>query len=176
MKGFTLIELLVVISIIAILIFVTTRGYKEYGQNQRLVEDANKLQSILRQAQNNAQTGTVCKIGIATYTATTWNVTLNSTNYILSPICKGAPVSPTPTLQQYSLPSGTTISAITQVDAGGRVCAGSFPTIIKFKNLSSEISFDNGCAPSDSPLEATLSSGSTSKIISIEKGGVIYVR
>lgn len=172
MKGFTLIELLVVISIIVILIVVALPSYNEYSRNQKLNDAASQLQSILRQAQNNAQTGTVCKIGTLTYTASSWKVTLNANNYRVFPVCAGAPASPTPIPQQYSLPQGVAISAVNK--------DGCSLTGISFKNLSSEVIFDlQGCNFNvNDVLEITLNlTGTTlNKTVVVEKGGGIYVK
>lgn len=184
MRGFTLLELLVVISIMAILTIIAVPSFNEYSRNQKLNDAASQLQSILRQTQNNAQTGTVCKIGSNIYTASSWKITFNANNYSVSPVCVEAPASPTPIPQQYSLPSGIIISNVLQTDIP--VPCGSIPSSIEYKNLSSEVSFNlgAGCTPGINALveitlcltdSATCPAGAPTKIVRVEKGGGIYI-
>lgn len=179
MRGFTLLELLVVISIMAILTVIAVPSFNEYSKNQKLNDAANNLQSVLRQAQNNAQTGTVCTIGGNTYTASSWKIIFNASNYSVSPVCIGV-LPPTPVSQQYSLPSGVIISAVKNKDNCGELSEG-----VSYKNLSSEVVFDlaNCNVNVNDTLNITFCltdsncpDGSMTKTVSIEKGGGIYVK
>lgn len=181
MRGFTLLELLVVISIIAILTVVAVPSFNQYSQSQKLNEAANNLQSVLRQAQNNAQAGTVCNTSSGIKKATHWRVNLNKVSpgnkyYSMDPICENGSVTAQPT----NLPEGVTISNL--------IFNGSCnPNTIEvhFGNVNSGVSFfdpDLGCLDNSSTvnanLEITLSLAGTTlnKIIVVEKGGGIYVK
>lgn len=175
MRGFTLIELLVVITIMAILVVVIVPNYGSYNNNQKLGDAARQLQTILRQAQNNAQTGTVCG---NTARAIYWDVNLqtvhpNNGSYTIycdigdGTIPKGQSIT-------LTLPTNITISNIS-IDT-----CSSANISVQFKNVSSEITFiDNtgGCPDTtNTKLKITLSlPGSTDKKVVVEKGGGIYV-
>lgn len=194
-KGFTLIELMVVIAIIAILVVIAIPSYNSYSNDQKLNEAVSQLQTILRQAQNNAQTGTICKIGSNTYTASSWIVILNSDQYSFTPACSGAPLTPTPSSQQYPLPSGVIISSVRIVNLPNfsdinacTVAPSASPdssTAIVYKNLSSEIEFNvggvgcpDGVSNPNVAVVITLSLNSSStntQDVVVEKGGPIYV-
>lgn len=182
-KGFTLIELLVVIAIMGILTIMVVPSYNEYSRNQKLADATGQLQSVLRQTQNNAQTGTICKIaGGATSKALYWYVDfmLNGTQYSLVPQCESGSQTFPPTL----LPTGVTISNISiypQNSTNGCSLATGQTLRVQFNNVTSNVLFNDlssGCPDNtNSSLEITLSlTGSQSKIIRIEKGGGIYVK
>jgi len=186
-SGFTLIELMVVIAIIAILVIIAIPSYGEYSKSQKLAEAANQLQTVLRQAQNNAQTGTQCKIGSNNYKASSWIITLNTGDYSIKPVCSEAPPIPTPNSQLNPLPSGVTISDVQVVNSplDTSPCPGFppappvSPTTIEYKNLSSEVVFNlPGCNPGvNAIVEITLSlDTNTSRTVVVEKGGGIYVK
>lgn len=198
MRGFTLIELMVVIAIIAILVVIAVPSYNDYNNNQKLTEAANQLQTVLRQAQNNAQTGTVCKSNSTGYKAPTWVIKLNSDRYSVYPSCDfstaiaGTP-TPSPVPQEHLLPSGVTISNfwILYLPGSSSCCDGTAqlsslnqPTI-EYKNLSSGVNFNigvSGCPqgvtdPNVAAVVILKDSSSTTNIrnIVIEKGGSIYI-
>lgn len=180
MRGFTLIELMVVIVIISILVVLGVPSYTAYNNNQKLTEATSQLQSVLRQAQNNAQTGTQCKVGANTYKALTWGVDLNSNKYTVSALCQEVSGEDVRTfknsLQEYSLPSGITISNVQFTDP---LCTDNdLPVSIDFKNLSSEATFQTSCSPGvNARAEITLGLSNSSNIrtLFVEKGGGIYI-
>lgn len=59
-KGYTLIEFLIVISIMAVLSIVVFVNFKTFSQDQILNKALGQTQSILREAQSNATSSTVC--------------------------------------------------------------------------------------------------------------------
>lgn len=172
MRGFTLIELMVVMAIMAILVVVVVPSYNEYNNNQKLSDATAQLQTILRQAQNNAQTGTVCKITGGTSKATNWHVDLSNggSSYSFAPTCETG----TQTAQTVLLPSGVTV-----LNLNISSCSYSPPAVqAQFANISSEIKFvASGCPDlTTQNLTITLSLGSSnSKNVVVEKGGAIYV-
>jgi type II secretion system protein H len=180
LKGFTLIELMVVIAIIAILVVVAVPSYNEYNKNQRLNEAANQLQATLRQAQNNAQTGTQCNPNTASASkAEYWYIQLpyngterNTSYYTLEPVCE----SGTQIFPSSLLPSEVVIS---NISIGG--CDISNTEIVKarFSNVNTNVTFEGstGCPDGiNSSMEITLENSSSSKTIIVEKGGGIYVK
>ena len=171
-KGFTLIELIVVIAIMGILVVMAVPSYTQYSKNQKLTDSASQLQTVLRQAQNNAQTGTVCNTG---YRALGWRVGLNYLAYEMLATCVGTPPSTTP--QIYNLPIGITISSITNEDGLSGLC--DIPATVIYNNLSSSAEFEvSRCSSGTNGfLDITLTQDGTgqTKIIRIEKGGGIYV-
>lgn len=187
-SGFTLIELMVVIAIMAILVVIALPSYNTYNSSQKLAEAANQLQTVLRQAQNNAQTGTGCRNNSITYNASKWTITLtlNSSNYTVTPTCDfsgfvGSP-TPTPISQVNQFPAGITITGVELVDLPNldNSCPATIPTTIDYKNLLSDVIFNiSGCsrgvtAPNVA-LRITLTLGSNTKTVVVEKGGGIYV-
>lgn len=178
MRGFTLIELLVVIAIMAILTIIAVPSYNDYSRNQKLNDAASQLQSVLRQAQNNAQTGTVCQITGGTSKAVYWYVDLNSapgsnSAYSLSPKCESGSQSS----QQINLPLDVTISNLNLPLTN---CSSS-NTWVQFINISSEVKFYDrgGMCPdtTNARLEITLLVGSSNtRTVVVEKGGGIYVK
>lgn len=181
MRGFTLIELLIVISIMAILTVAAIPGFNEYNRNQKINDAASNLQSVIRQVQNNAQTGTVCSNGSK---ATYWYIDLpfNGTNYSVGANCETG----TQTLSQATLPADVIISDISiyppnSTGTDGCLLETGDTLKVKFNNITSNVSFidssDHCLDNTNSNLEITLSlQGSQSKVVKIEKGGRIYVK
>lgn len=169
MRGFTLIELMVVLTVIAILIVVAVPSYNNYNNNQKLADAANQLQAILRQAQNNAQTGTLCNDGSK---SDYWHVDLTkgANSYSFTSSCSSQPI------QSTTLPSEVTVSDI-HLKETGIDCSASNAQV-QYKNISSEVNLVTSDCP-DTPnkhLEITLSlPDSSNRIVMVEKGGGIYV-
>lgn len=188
MRGFTLIELMVVIAIIAIIVVIAVPSYNEYNNNQKLADAANQLQTVLRQAQNNAQTGTACVSSSILYKATKWTIKLYSDRYEVSPVCDfstypaGTP-TPTPSLRSNPFPSGITISDVQIIDSplDTTPCSESLPATIEYTNLSSSavISDLSGCTPGVNAIAKIIlclnCPSTNTRTIKVETGGGIYV-
>lgn len=188
MRGFTLIELMVVIAIIAVLVVIAVPSYTQYNNNQTLNEAANQMQTVIRQAQNNAQTGTVCKISGGTSKATNWYVDISedssgtlplNTYYSFSPTCE----SGIQAAQQTTFPKGVSITDILFRDSPTDTGCSPLNAQVIFSNISSGITLLDkagaiGCPDAANRyVEITLSlSGSGSRVITVEKGGAIYVK
>jgi type II secretory pathway pseudopilin PulG len=176
---------MVVIAIIAIIVVVAVPSYNDYSNNQKLAEAVNQLQAVLRHAQNNAQTGTVCKDDSR---ALYWRIDISSdpslnTFYSLSPVCEGGSQPAVET----DLSAGVIVSnvAIVPVVISGSTTpcnvAGTLPLQVKFNNITSNISFNDPNSPrcvdeTNSNLEITLSSSGNTRKVVVEKGGGIYVK
>lgn len=69
-RGFTFVELLVVVALISMTTAYLVPKFANFGSKQRLNEIAEKLQSDLRSAQNNAVSGVQCRDGNGTIIST----------------------------------------------------------------------------------------------------------
>ena len=76
--GFTLIELLIVIAIIALLSLVGFVNFKDFAANQVIVKAAGEVQTLLRLAQSNATTSTLCN----NQGATSWSLKFSNAQTI----------------------------------------------------------------------------------------------
>src|SRR3989344_549373 len=65
-SGYTLIELLVVISIISILAVLGFVNFKDFATNQVTVKAQGEVQTLLRLAQSNATSSTLCNGNVVT--------------------------------------------------------------------------------------------------------------
>lgn len=182
--GFTLVELIVVIAILAILVVIAVPNYTSYNNDQKLNEAANQLQTILRQAQNNAQTGTQCKNTSSTGKALEWYVTFDTsstgnanTQYTFTANCEPG-ISQTPQIIYF--PSGIVISALRLRTSPSDTspCSPSSSGVY-FKNISSDVSFTNSGCPATTnqfiEIDISLTGTSNRRTIFVEKGGSIYV-
>lgn len=75
-RGYTLIELLVVISIISILAVLGFVNFKNFATDQVTVKAQGQVQTLLRLAQSNATSGTLC----GTSGGLPWSLIFNATN------------------------------------------------------------------------------------------------
>lgn len=81
--GYTLIELLVVISIIAILAVAGFVNFKSFSQSKVTEKAAGQMQTILRLAQSNATSSTLCPDpGVSDQGAKAWHLVMASNTTI----------------------------------------------------------------------------------------------
>lgn len=108
MRGFSLVELLIAISVLAILATLTIAGFYSFRSSVNLDEEAEKLVSVLRLAQNK----TVASVDGAVY-----GVRFEANKYILF---TGLPYgTSSPSNEIFNLPSGLEISSI-GINGGGQ--------------------------------------------------------
>ena len=141
-QGFTLIELLVVISIISILGVMGFVNFKDFSTDQVALKGVGQIQSLLRLAQTNATSFTVCN-GI---TATAWYLNFPNSNTIQLNCNPGGTVK-TYTLQDAqivvtgdsgcAIPFPLTVNYSTGAGTQSLVSAGALPSCL----LSSFITF-----------------------------------
>lgn len=162
--GYTLVELLVVISIVALVSVLVFVNSKEFTQDQLLIKASDQLQSALRLAQTNAQTGTVC----GTQEGSIWLISLTSDSFYLehdSGDCD----------KTYQL-EGVTISKITASDCGGSSLTS---LSIKYQPLAGNAVFQNAdsCVASSRNVEIILKNAKNNKEkkVKVSKGGTIDV-
>ncbi len=196
-SGFTLIELLIVVAIITVMTILVMPLYGQFQNSQSLVEATSNLQSILRQTQNKALSGTNCTNGDK---SSSWQITLNklsaeqtssnSESYysISGSGCvnsQGTPV-PTPAPEIIYLPQNVIIDSVTLSDPNNiSPCDKTYttgPISVSFANISGELSFDDGTGTCGDITKAdiklqTIESSSQINLtdVVVEQGGSIYV-
>ena len=99
LNGYSLVELLVVISVISILGIAGYANFKKFSADQVTKKAITEVQSVLRLAQGNATSSTLCS-GLE---GKKWSVIFNSGNLDLS--CGGNPPGRTYTLQKATIDS-----------------------------------------------------------------------
>jgi prepilin-type N-terminal cleavage/methylation domain-containing protein len=188
MRGFTLIELLVVMAIIAVLVIIAVPNYNAYNRVQRLNDGAAQLQSAIRNAQNNALTGTACS---ADTSSGKWSVnfTTDGTQFKILVTCRNDGTGPVPTpvaVTTYTLPTDIVLDSIT-LSSGSNSCSDlETPTdysdsnpLLDFKAISGDVDFGKfNCTNKDIMTIILRNISDTSKMINVivEKGGGVYVQ
>lgn len=94
--GFTLIELLIVISIVAIMSLVGVASFREFAANQVAPKASGEVQSVIRLAQSNATTSTLCN----NVPAFSWTARIDLTNNKIQLYCNTAATPATYILQR----------------------------------------------------------------------------
>ena len=79
-SGFSLIELLVVISIIGLLSLLGFANFKDYAKDQVGIKAKGQIQTLLRLAQSNATSSTLC----GNEGGVKWSLIFNATNIVLA--------------------------------------------------------------------------------------------
>lgn len=180
--GFTLIELAVVVVIISTLMVLILPKLSLFSKSQALEDEASRLQTALRVAQNNAASGIKCN---STVPASNWYLKFaDTTTYYLETVCSGSEVgalTPTPTppvSTRYAIASGISVKEI-KLDSC-TITAGSVGGVrASFTNIASLVNLANAGCPGD-PAKMTITlqinsdPGKTANVV-VEKGGPIYV-
>lgn len=164
-RGFTLVEILVSIGIMALLTAVTIPNLREFSKNQELDNAASTVLNTLKTAQSSANSRITCPHGdISDF----WTVRLTSTHFSLISHCQRLNTDVVISTNLYSADDKTAFSAINDR------CTGETIDII-FSNSGTEYRCFSQTVSSTGDVKLTLSSGSLTKTVSIEKGGVIKV-
>ena len=188
-KGFTLVELLVVVAIISGLAGFFVPKFINYSEFRELQNAASDLQSAVRLAQNNAQTGVVCLGGIS---AKNWYLYFSGADtYRLETVCigptpeAGTPTPTPPVSTLYKFPAGVSIDIIELNSCAGIDLKDPGLKVI-FSNISGVLSFEvegtnAGCGSSSFAKTLTvrlksLSDPDNPLSVIIEKGGSVYVK
>lgn len=167
-RGYTLIELLVVISIIAILAVLGFVNFKNFATDQITVKAQGQVQTLLRLAQSNATSSTLCngQGGVP------WSLIFNNATSINLACGSANSVQKTYTLENVQV-------AIT----GDSNCSIGFPATISYssrigtQSLSSS-GATNACLQS-SAITFTVSNirnpNASPRLFKVSKGGAIDV-
>lgn len=176
-KGFSLVEILVAVSIIVLLGVIAIPSLKQFSKEQEIDSVALQVLNTLKTAQSSASSRIKCPIN--SDPADTWTVRLNANSYSLIATCQSSNQTINQTIFTRSyLPSE---SYTTDTFSGSlNVCTvppAGLPVDIIFSR--SRISYlCNGSATVNTGnilLTITNSSGSLSKIVKIDQGGVIKI-
>lgn len=172
--GFTLVELLVVLAIMAIVGVFTLANYRSFGEDRNLKSAVLDIQSLLKQAQTNASTGTSCS---GQYNDVRWCVEFANDKTINLRCSTALNACSTAAIQksvQLDIRNYINIG-INSVSGTGIGCTSglSFPFTVDFPKLKGNIGF--GVANCTS-LTITLKNINTqsTKLLKIEQGGRIY--
>lgn len=170
-KGFTLIELLVSVSVISILGVITLINFREFSQDKILKKAEGQIQSLLRLAQANATSSTLCidKAGVD------WSIIFKTDGEIVELTCS-ATVPPT-ILQTLELENVKVSSVYGFTDCTGFV---KLPLHIIYTKLSGQGKFigSHSCIGKSSTLSIKLVNtlNNSERIFNISKGGPINVQ
>ena len=161
-SGYTLIELLVVISIISILAVVGFVNFKNFATNQVTVKAQGEVQTLLRLAQSNATSSTLCN----NQPATSWSVKFTD------PTTIQLRCYPADYLQRpFSLVNA-------QVAISGSGCSLSLPVTLNYSVGVGKltVSPSNACSFVTFTISNTSNPSAASKTFTISKGGAIDVQ
>lgn len=174
-SGYTLIELLVVVSIIGIMSLVGFVSFRGISANQISVKAAGEVQTLLRLAQSNATTSTLCN-GLG---ALSWKLLFNLTagpNTTIRLFCSNSTTNHEHRV--YTLENAE-ISLIK--GSSGADCKGKYTELtylVGVGTLTFSDGFDN-CIKNSNSLTITVrnkNNTTLTKNITIYKGGRIDVR
>lgn len=162
--GFTLIELLVVIAIIAIIGVFSLANYRSFGEDQNLKNAVLDVVSLLRQAQANATTNTICN----TAYGATWQVVFSDDAKTVNLNC----LEGSTTFTKKILKLDAKAQNISIQGVSGTSCPLGVPFTISFALLSGNVDF-TGYSDCTS-FAITLTNSKSTKSLTVEKGGRIY--
>lgn len=171
-KGFTLVEILVVITLMAVAAAVVIPNFRKFNEGQDLTQSVNNLKQALRIAQSSATSGTKC----SSLPASSWKVSLKSTQFQTIAVCYAPPDQPIPapeSRQTVIFPSSISIPEDSCGSGGAQVEAD-----ILFTDNIVSIVCGNGTAINP-PFTFTIKLKSTNnnlapQIVSLTEGGLIY--
>lgn len=170
--GYTLIELLIVISIIALMSIMGFVAFKNFASNQILVKAKGQIQSLLKLAQSNATSSTLCGTQGATSWSLKFNTISNSTSIELR--CDPGNFLPRPA---YALEN----AKIDQIKGTGCAAALSFPVTFNYKVGVGTLTIDppETCLSNASSIDIKLSNINNSSMtdtLKMSKGGAVDVQ
>ena len=170
-NGYTLIELLVVISVIAILSVVGFVNFKDFSSSQIAPKAVGQIQSLMRLAQSNATSSTVCS-GVG---GATWSIIIKDDKKTIDLACGLA--SPYSVQKSYILEN-------VQVDSiKGSDCATSigFPVTFSYSTGigTLTVSPSNSCLTNASLIVLTIKNvkdATKQNSFTVSKAGAINVQ
>lgn len=164
-NAFTLIELLVVISITAVIGMYALANYRSFGEDRNLKNAVLDVVSLLRQAQSNATTMTICN----TDYDVVWQVVFSDVKTINLNCLEGAT-----SFTKKILKLDANVQNISIQGVSGISCPNGVPFTINFAPLNGNIDFIgySGCTL----FTITLTNNKSTKSLNAEKGGRIYAQ
>lgn len=173
-NGFTLIELLVVISIISIMSIFAFVNFKDYAAEQVTPKAAGQIQSLIKLAQSNATSSTICTSSVA---STSWSLEfLNATTIKLD--CYN-------NTTKYPQKTYTLQNASMEILCSSVSGSNLIPITFTFTSGTGALAVTNGTPPSPSCLTSpsflfkitnTLNPAVGIKEFKVSKGGAIDVQ
>ncbi len=178
--GFTLIELLVVVAITVSAGFIFLPKLVDFKQNQDLNDQAEKIKSIVKQAQNYSTSGYLCGDNYnLNQKAIDWHLVFQESNFYLEPTCSNGPNLPK---TSFGFPADLLISQIYFDDPNspGSTLEGGVGSRLNFANISAKITFtDGGGIPvvNKSRMVIVIKSKTSGGVVNlyIDYGGLIYI-
>ena len=167
--GYTLIELLVVISIIGLLGVFSLSSLKGFSKDLVVTKASDEVQTLLRLAQSNATTSTLCN----NQGATSWYLDFMGNGTVIQLNC-----SPGGTPKSYTLVDA-------KIAIAGAGCTSDFPVKLSYSmgvakpSWSSAVSSDNNCLQSPIitiTISNTKNTSAATKIFRVSKGGAVDVQ
>lgn len=127
-RGFTLVELMVVISIISILSLIGVASFKSFSDKQPGIKAQGEVQTLLRLAQSNASTSTLCN-GVG---STSWSLMFMSDKKTIELHCEPGDV----THKTYTLEN----AEIEEIKCG-TLPASSLPVSFNYSTGATQLAF-----------------------------------
>lgn len=163
-RGYTLVELLVVISILAIMGGVGFISLNSFSSNQVTSKAVGQIQSMLRLAQSNATTSTICSNNEG---SKSWSARFTN-NKTIELYCSSAAGDKPP--KTYTLEN-----ASMKIECAGNVL--SFPITVTYSTGSGALTTNPVCSSLFVfTLSNTLNANATVKTFKVSKGGAIDVQ
>ncbi len=179
-NGYSLIELLVVLVIMSLIGVVGYVSYKQFSSAQVNTTGISQIQSVLRLAQTNATSSSICPGGSG---PGSWSVSFYQSYFTLN-CFSGDPVSPTPAAPVTYNFSGAKISDILGSSCGNTsIPLSTSPLLtVNYNNLGALTFSSTGALPAC--LQSAywtftvdnLAGGTPSKKFSISKGGAVDIQ
>lgn len=171
-RGLTLIELLVVIAVTGIIGVYTLSNFRSFGRDQNLKQSVLDVVSILRLAQANAETNTICKDQYGAI----WQVEFMGDGITVNLNCE----EPTSILKK-TIKLDEKDKSIGVKEVSGSSCPSGLPVTVNFTRLPNSTSSQAVTSfpgyDSCRTLVITLTNGTPNyKSLTVESGGRIYAQ
>lgn len=175
--GYTLIELLVGVSILAVFAIVSILQFRTFGEDKILASAAQDIQSFIRVAQTNAQTGVLCYGAGGAF----WSVHFQPDTVTLDHKCAyGQPPTEFILQKNLKLPLNIQVDSIVSP-----LCQSAYPQVsgdlaLSYAPITGKLTFETQeeCIRDGLSLTVSLKNTKTNKqkAVMIDKGGAVDVK